>query len=221
MSGSRPHFQGSISQLEQLVEQHRLDRQRLEIIAAELRHRDTDRAHRLRAKITSILDGLELQLLLQPEPSGALQVTSAPSFDVLPTDNPRRNEFNELRAKLEIEPEHDDRAQVIPIVEEFAPSSEGSEPAVKIDRSSMSDIPSQTVDAADPLVLSRMLDLIDYVIAVEKDKLKLVTDVADHRALHRAHDELAELPGIAFNRLSGEDVAFLTVERLNRKPPNN
>ena len=77
----------------------------------------------------------------------------------------------------------------------------------------------QTIDAADPLILARMLDLIDYVIAVEKDKLKLVTDVAEHRALHHNHDELAALPGIAFNRLSGEDVAFLTVERLNRKPP--
>ena len=77
----------------------------------------------------------------------------------------------------------------------------------------------RTVDAADPLILTRMLDLIDYVIAVEKDKLKLVTDVAEHRALHRTHDELVALPGIAFNRVSGEDVAFLTVERLNRKPP--
>lgn len=219
MSVSRPHFQDSIAQLEQLVEQHRLDRQRLEIIAAELGHRDTDRAHRLRAKITSIFDGLELQLSLQPEPSGALSDTSASKFDVSPTDNPLRNGFNEFRAKLEIEPEPEDRAQVIPIAEEVAPSSEGSEQAAKINRSSMSAAPSQAVDAADPLVLSRMLDLIDYVIAVEKDKLKLVTDVADHRALHRAHDELAELPGIAFNRLSGEDVAFLTVERLNRKPP--
>lgn len=72
MSGGRPHFQDSIALLEQLVEQHRLDRQRLEIIAAELHHRDTDRAHRLRAKITSILDGLELQLSLQPVAPSAL-----------------------------------------------------------------------------------------------------------------------------------------------------
>ncbi|NJS13660.1 MAG: hypothetical protein HC788_02385 [Sphingopyxis sp.] len=36
MSGARPYFQHSIAQLEQLVEQHRSDRQTLEIISAEL-----------------------------------------------------------------------------------------------------------------------------------------------------------------------------------------
>ena len=40
MSKQRPHFQDSIAQLEQLVEQQRSDRQRLEIIAAELDRRD-------------------------------------------------------------------------------------------------------------------------------------------------------------------------------------
>lgn len=221
MSGGRPHFQDSIAQLEQLVEQHRLDRQRLEIIAAELHHRDTDRAHRLRAKITSILDGLELQLSLQPVGTAAAPDTTAFGLDLSPTRNPRRNRLDALRAKLDIEPEPapEDRLPVIPIAEEDEPTSEATEPTATIDRSSILAAPSRTVDAADPLVLSRMLDLIDYVIAVEKDKLKLVTDVAEHRALHRAHDELAGLPGIAFNRTSGEDIAFLTVERLNRKPP--
>lgn len=220
MSKQRPHFQDSIAQLEQLVEQQRSDRQRLETVAAELQHRDTDRAHRLRAKITAILDGLELGLSLQPVTPAALPEASESGFDLSPTRNPRRNRLDAIRTKLEIEPESSVkfRVPVTPLGADEPPVPELTEPNNQIDRSPMPATP-RTVDAADPLILTRMLDLIDYVIAVEKDKLKLVTDVAEHRALHRTHDELAALPGIAFNRVSSEDFAFLTVDRLNRKPP--
>lgn len=221
MSKSRPHFQDSIAQLEQRVEEHRSDRQRLEIIAAELQHRETDRALRLRAKITAILDGLELGLSLQPTSPSALPETPRPDSGFAHLRIPRRNRLEAIRAKLEIEPEPAAQARfpVAPLDIQQPPASELTEPTVQIDRSPMHAATPRTVDAADPLILARMLDLIDYVIAVEKDKLKLVTDVADHRALHRTHDELAALPGISFNRVSGEDVAFLTVDRLNRKPP--
>jgi hypothetical protein len=70
-----------------------------------------------------------------------------------------------------------------------------------------------------PLIVSRMIDLIDYVISVEKDKLKIVTDVADHRAFNRNSVQLAELPGVHFNAVDGDEVAWLKVERLAKVPP--
>lgn len=221
MSKQRPHFNDTIAQLEQLVEQERSNRQRIEIIAEELRHRDTDRANRLRAKITAILEGLELELSSQPLSSAALPDTLGLGFDFSPSNNAPVDRLKAVGTKLEIEPEPSMPARRLstPLAASDAPAPELTEPTVQIDRRTMSVTMPQIVDTADPLILTRMLDLIDYVIAVEKDKLKLVTDVAEHRALHRSHDELAELPGIAFNRISGEDAAFLTVDRLNRKPP--
>lgn len=206
MSSQRPHFQDSITQLEQLVEQQRSDRQRLEIIVDELQHRETDRAQRLRAKITAILDGLELGLPLQPASFKALLDAPVTSFDFSPARNPRLNRVEALRTKLEIGAEVSilDGGPVTPLAAEDPPLPESTEPQMQIDRRSMPATTPQTVDAADPLILTRMLGLIDYVIAVEKDKLKLVTDVAEHRALNRTHDELASLPGIAFNRVSGD-----------------
>jgi very-short-patch-repair endonuclease len=221
MSKQRPHFNDTIAQLEQLVEQERSNRQRIEIIAEELLHRDTDRANRLRSKITAILDGLELELSGRPVSSAALPDTPRLGFDFSPSKNAPADRLEAVGTKLEIEPKPSmpARRPSTPLAASDAPAPELTEPKVQIDRRTMPVTIPQIVDTADPLILTRMLDLIDYVIAVEKDKLKLVTDVAEHRALHRSHDELAELPGIAFNRISGEDAAFLTVDRLNRKPP--
>lgn len=221
VSKQRPHFYDTIAQLEQLVEQERSDRQRIVIIAEELQHRDTDRANRLRTKITAILDGLELELSHQPVSSAALPDTLGSGFDFSPSKNARADRQEAIGTKLEIEPEPSmpARRPSTPLSASDATAPELTEPTIQIDRRSMPVTTPQIVDRADPQILSRMLDLIDYVIAVEKDKLKLVTDVAEHRGLHRSHDELAELPGIAFNRISGEDAAFLTVDRLNRKPP--
>jgi very-short-patch-repair endonuclease len=75
-------------------------------------------------------------------------------------------------------------------------------------------------DAFSPIVSNRMLGLIDYVIAIEKAKLKLVTDLAQHGGFHRTYDELSTLPGIAFNRVLGDgETALLTAERLTPRPP--
>lgn len=221
MSKRRPHFYDSIAQLEQLVEQRRTDRQSLEIIAAELQHRDTDRAHRLRAKIKGILDGLELELFPPANSYPPSADKQQAGLGLQASHKPRRNRLETIRAKLETEQEPVIQAQtpVTPEAIEAPPTADMTEPPIEIDRSPLPTPAPPTVNATDPIVLARMLDLIDYVIAVEKDKLKLVTDVADHRALHRTHDELAALPGIAFNRVSGEDVAILTIDRLNRKSP--
>lgn len=73
--------------------------------------------------------------------------------------------------------------------------------------------------AATQAVITRMLGLIDYVIAVEKDKLKIVTDVADHKGFHRSHDELAGLPGVTFNASGGDGATWLQVERLTKSSP--
>lgn len=89
---------------------------------------------------------------------------------------------------------------------------------IRIEPQPMSDTPS--TDHVSPLVSNRMLGLIDYVIAIEKAKLKLVTDLAQHGGFHRTYDELAGLPGIAFNRVLGDgDTALLTAERLTPRPP--
>src|SRR5699024_10385091 len=61
--------------------------------------------------------------------------------------------------------------------------------------------------------------LIDYVISVEKDKLKIVTDVNDHRAFNRTFDQLAPLPGVHLNSVEGDEVAWLKVERLAKLAP--
>lgn len=221
MSTQRPHFYEPIAQLEQLVEQHRFDRQPLEIIAAELRHRDTDRAHRLRAKITAILDGLELDLPLQTPSTSASPDAPDLGQAIVSQRKSGRNRLESLRAKLEIESESVKQDPVAdpPHVVEISAEPKINEQTNQMDLSAKPADASKVFATSYPQILSRMLDLIDYIIAVEKDKLKLVTDVADHHALHRTHDELAALPGITFNRVSDEDVALLTVQRLARKSP--
>jgi hypothetical protein len=60
MAGKRIYFQTPIAELEKLIEEERHHRATLRKVLAELKHRDTDRAGRLRHRITAILDGLEL-----------------------------------------------------------------------------------------------------------------------------------------------------------------
>lgn len=62
MSRKRIYMQRSIVELEKLVEETRTDRTVLQRIQNELDHRETDRAARLRRKVTAMLDGLELNL---------------------------------------------------------------------------------------------------------------------------------------------------------------
>jgi very-short-patch-repair endonuclease len=193
----------SVVELERLAEERRHDRELIESIFSELRHRNTDRANQLREKIRAILDGLELP------------------FEQHPPDGPVADTAVEPAAEPE-EPDAPPRAAARPEVTENKmdmAADRSTDGGNSSKQRPMPDMDAQNADTTNPLVLTRMLDLIDYVIAVEKDKLKLVTDFAEHRALHYSHEELDGLPGITFNRSMGEDVAFLSVERLNRRPP--
>lgn len=214
MSKNRPHFYDTIAQLEQLVEQKRQNRAALAVVFSELSHRDTDRAKQLRAKITAVLEGRELDL--RPAPAKPVQAKPA----ARPRPN-RKIERAVRQSARSVEPEMPDEVAVeVTELLEFPEAEAIAEVADAADAARVAPGPAtRIINAVDPTVLSRMLDLIDYVIAVEKDKLKLVTEAAAHRGLHHAHDELASLPGIAFNRQQGEDASFLTIERLSRKAP--
>ena len=233
----RPYLNSSIAELETLVEEWRASPQVLKRIAAELTHRSTDRADRLSGKIKAILDKQELPLTV-----GAVRVT-IPQSPAAPAPSTPVPEPAKPTATVAPPPIHIIRSSPAPAVrapvlssrplpmpdptptpapKPVPSSSYTPEPApadTEDSRRPMPEPAAHPVAAADPIVLARMIDLIDYVIAVEKDKLKLVTDYADHRALHRSYDEIAGLPGVAFNRVTGEDTAFLTVDRLNRRPP--
>jgi hypothetical protein len=65
----------------------------------------------------------------------------------------------------------------------------------------------------------RLLDLIDYVEATERDKLKTVLDFHDHKAFRRAGQELDGLPGVAQDITSDDDPIWLRVDRLQKKVP--
>ncbi|AHE54201.1 AAA domain-containing protein [Sphingomonas sanxanigenens] len=64
----------------------------------------------------------------------------------------------------------------------------------------------------------RLLDLIAYVEATERDKLKTVLDVTRHNGFLYAKDEL-DLPGVTLNRLVDDDAIWLHVERLAKQAP--
>lgn len=186
LMSSRPHFSSSISTLEALVEEKRSDPRVLASVEAELRHRETERAAKLRARIAAIRDGLELPL----EGSDA-------SMDV--------------PVKVE------DETKIPQSADERDTEVVQPKPFLEADGSDVSE--SQEGEVTDPIVVARMIDLIDYVVSVEKDKLKIVTDVTEHRAFHRTHDELATLPGVHFNAVDGYETAWLKVERLAKIAP--
>ncbi len=65
----------------------------------------------------------------------------------------------------------------------------------------------------------RLIDLINYVEATERDKLKTVLDVAQHNGFLYAEPDLAGLPGVILDRQLPDDVIWLQVDRLSRRPP--
>ena len=238
MTKRRPYLNSSIAELEQLVEQWRRDSAVLKRIADELHYRSTERAAQLSRKVEAILEGAELPLttaprritlklppkapVQTPSPEPAKPSTPPPSPlsspGLRPPPVPVRMPVHITMPKPKMAPLSVPMQQPEPAP---APSyTAASAPAeTRDDRRPMPEPAKPPVAAANPIVLNRMIDLIDYVIAVEKDKLKLVTDFADHRGLHRSHDEVTDLPGVLCNRVLGEDTAILTIERLNRKPP--
>lgn len=233
MTARRPYFYNTIADLERLVEQNRCDRSILTQIMAELAHRETDRADRLRARLVAIQHGLELDLepgsapLPEPEQPEfpALQPCGEP--EVLPVDiaRPGLRTMDEVMAGLQrtLSRSALNREKDQPIEEPNpqpapAPLTSESKPVTHVPAPT-SDFPTPRPQPTLSVVASRMRDLIDYVVAVEKDKLKIVTDVADHHGFHRSHDQLAGLPGVTFNRIDGDEVAWLHIERLQRRAP--
>ncbi len=65
----------------------------------------------------------------------------------------------------------------------------------------------------------RLIDLIDYVEATERDRLKTVLDATQHKGFFYAETDLADLPGVALDRELSDDVIWLQVDRLTKKPP--
>lgn len=65
----------------------------------------------------------------------------------------------------------------------------------------------------------RLLDLIDYVEATERDRLKVVFDFRDHVGFRATEAELADLPGVSLNCGAEDDPIWLRVERLAKVSP--
>ncbi|MEH3107650.1 MAG: AAA domain-containing protein [Sphingomonas fennica] len=65
----------------------------------------------------------------------------------------------------------------------------------------------------------RLQALIAYVEATERDRLRVVTDMADYGGFRRAGEDVVRLPGVAVNRREGGDTVWLRVERLARDAP--
>lgn len=207
MPSSRPHFYTTIAELEKLVQEDRHDRTTLVAVNAELAHRDTDRSDRLLTRVTALLAGVELPLEAEIAPSQSLSsVGPTTSAGPLGIQVPEANPIKAPRS----------RTRIAAIRERLSATDD--------DGADRRDAPKDDAKAVvkpptPPIVASRMLDLIDYLVAVEKDKVKIVTDVGDHHGFHQTHDQLAGLPGITFNRIDGDDAAWLHIERLARRPP--
>lgn len=65
----------------------------------------------------------------------------------------------------------------------------------------------------------RLIDLIDYVEATERDRLKTVLDATQHKGFFYAETDLADLPGVALDRELSDDVIWLQVDRLAKISP--
>lgn len=65
----------------------------------------------------------------------------------------------------------------------------------------------------------RLLALIDYVEATERDRLKTILDVTQHKGFLYAETDFHGLPGVELNREFFDDVIWLRVERLSKRPP--
>lgn len=257
MTKQRPYINNPIDELERLVEASRADPAALKRVAAELKHRATDRAHRLRGKVTAILDGYELPLVGSAGPPVPASRSSAPLLPGLPglTYPPRHNvpptsapaaetgpgavswQTYSPRpvapASMAVAPPPVAKPEPAPAILAQHPKTAPAAATSKIQPSRVDPTPAhpperrkpmptpepKSVTPANPVVLERMTDLIDYVIAVEKNKQKIVTDYVAHGGFHRRHDELEGMPGVALNRLVGDDATYLTVERLTRRPP--
>ncbi|AXB79488.1 AAA domain-containing protein [Novosphingobium sp. P6W] len=67
--------------------------------------------------------------------------------------------------------------------------------------------------------IDRLLALLDYVEATERDRLPTVLDMSDYRGFRRFGDDVIKLPGVLVNVHGEDDHVWLSVERLVRRPP--
>ncbi len=75
------------------------------------------------------------------------------------------------------------------------------------------------MDAAVSPEIRRLIDLIDYVEATERDKLKIELDYRSHRGFVTTEEELAVLPGVSLDCGDEDDPVWLRVERLAKISP--
>lgn len=231
MPSRRPYFDKSIADLEKLVEQGRNDLKLLDLVLGELKHRDTDRAERLRIRVANEKRNLAAGNARSPAPMCATQIELPPvmSHSKLPgNEASAAAPMNraQVRAMLRNAPRRGtsepdcphggattvstgmaervlDQPQIVAPLEDDVGSASGRHAS----------------EPTSPVVVARMKDLIDYVISVEKDKLKIVTNVADHRAFNRSSVQLNDLPAVHLNVVDGDEVAWLKVERLAKESP--
>lgn len=67
--------------------------------------------------------------------------------------------------------------------------------------------------------IRRLINLIDYVEATERDKLKTVFDYVDHKGFRKTGAELDGMPGVALDVGRDDDPIWLRVDRLQKKAP--
>ncbi len=67
--------------------------------------------------------------------------------------------------------------------------------------------------------IQRLIGLIDYVEATERDKLKTVFDYVDHKGFRKTGAELDGMPGVALNVGRDDDAIWLRVDRMQKKVP--
>jgi hypothetical protein len=65
----------------------------------------------------------------------------------------------------------------------------------------------------------RIRDLIDYVVATERDKMVIVTDYLRHEGLRWRKPELYGLPGVELDVADGDDGPWLRISRLSPVGP--
>lgn len=211
-----PHFNTPLTELEGLVDVNRENRVKLSEIAFELTHRASDRAERLTRRVQGLLDGLELPL------SNAQSAAA-----VLPAAIRRAGVRQAIAAVQPImgseEATHQSSLFSAPGESAISnpptlPMSAAEPPPTTQQGPVLASTPPRQTVPLDPVRL-RMIAMIDYVIAVEKDKLKPVTDVAEHKGFHELHDALRDLPGVTFAKIDGDDMVWLNVERLTKRGP--
>ncbi|WP_240500008.1 AAA domain-containing protein [Sphingomonas montana] len=71
-----------------------------------------------------------------------------------------------------------------------------------------------------PIQNERLLALIDYVEATERDRMAIVTDVADYRGLRADGADVARMPGVRVDARTDDDPVWLSVDRLARHAPS-